>query len=201
MDDEAIGDGIVGIWGEVGWEMTLMKWDSSHVLNHCFSLLCSLQPASSNLKTRQTGMGGQFPSSPQLKGIPSLSLPLLHPPQGNYLTHGMVWWNPCKKKKKSDSLTSISPSPRLHPSEWLPSSFHRYKAKPDLNNQIPPSPTHCKNRELSCSLISICQHHSHTCLPPTGVCVSVRVLVYTHGGRTGGKLTNRAELVIESKTM
>ncbi len=122
----------------MGWEMTLMKWDSSHVLNHCFSLPCSLQPVLSNLKTRQTGMGRQFPSSLRLKGIllppPSPSRSSI-PRQESYLTHGMLRWSP-HEKKNSEFLTSITPSPQLRPPERLPSSFPCNKASSDFNNQI-----------------------------------------------------------------
>lgn len=99
---------------------------------------------------------------------------LLDPPQGNYQTHGMVWWNP----RKSEFLTSLSPSSLLHPSERLPSSFRCYKAESDLNNQLDFFPL--QKRELFFFLVNFhLSTHSHTCFPPTDVCACPHAFMQT----------------------
>lgn len=186
----------MGLWVyEVGWcgvrdDRTLMKWDSSHVSNHCFSLLCSVQPVLSNLKTKKTGTGRQFPSTLQLKGF---NLPFSVPPQGNYLTREMVWWNPCIENRKSRFLI------------LLPQILHCF---------IPLNDCQANFTTTKPSLIWIIRQifliakrsafflihfhlstHSHTCLYLTGVGAQTGAI----WRRTGGKLTNRAELAAESR--
>lgn len=106
------------------------------------------------------------------------------------------------KRKKSKFLTSLSPPQLLHPSKWLPSSFHCYKAKSDLNNQ--PIFFHIAKKGLSCSLISICQHiHKPASLWLVCVCVFACMCLCTRMGavlmRTRGQLMNWVELVTKSK--